>query len=169
MGKGVPFSFKIPIGITGSRKLIAIVNPKGTVIERTTLNNAVGMKSISVVEPFTNLTAISLKITGAPKAGKTLPVIATVKNNSNQAFDGSVPVAIRFMDTINGLTQTIGNFTQKLKLSIGQTGSFTLKVPIPIGLAGHTGKLILVLDPQGTLGETNAKDNTMSGAAVKVS
>ena len=151
--KSVDFTVTVPTDITGSRHIVAVVTPAET--ESDTLNNARASASFNVAAPETDLAAVSLK----SKSGKSPTATLTIKNLGNKIFNQGMPVDLRFTDLGTGITTDLGTVTSPLSLKPGQLKALSLKVPLPISLAGHHGTLTALIDPADILGQSSTADD----------
>lgn len=168
--RSVSFTVTVPDGVSGSRRVVAVVNGDGAVGERSTMNNAVASRELTVSARSTNLAAASLKAaagglvrtsTGLRLRSATLT--ATLLNGSNHAFAGSVPVRFVFTDSTGGAPVELGAGTALLNLAPGKSKVFNFRVPVGAELAGRTGTVSVVLDPDGLTADANRSDNSASG------
>jgi predicted outer membrane repeat protein len=157
------FTVTLPSGITGNRQLVALVRPRSTVNQITTLDDSGATTPFSLTAPYTNVAVGSATATPA-KPGKTTTLRFTVTNTSNTTFNSAVPITLDFLDSATQATTVLKSLTTRISLKPHQSRVLSYRVTVPTALTGHQGTAVVTLDPQGKIAETTHADDSASAA-----
>lgn len=163
----VAFNYLIPLAVSGTQHVLAVVNPNGAVSEATTLNNVFAAPSFVATAQSLNLTTVSIK-TPQPHAGKTATASVVLQNNSNVLFNHAVPITLTFTDDLTHTARTLTTkaTTVNVKAKSGGKQTVSIVYTVPANLAGLAGSLKVSFDPAATITETTHADNDISSSLI---
>lgn len=124
-------------------------------------NTGTSTTTVLVRQPFVDLqpTFVAKPTTFTP--GATATIVATIKNNGNVSFKGTVPLTyvITSQGTVNETDTQLTTLSPKLSLSAGKSKSVKIKVPFPSTLATGAYQVGVNVDSTNVVAESDESNN----------
>ncbi len=167
-------NIKFPQGVTGTFRILTVVDSEHKIDESNENNNVSTTGPISLDAANNDLSAtygpVTLPpsvITGDPAKGK---VNINVTNGGNAPIPAGAKVDIQVKARPTGAGNAsqdvlLGSLSAKVaKLANGKSKTFKVGVELPANLAADTYKLITIIDSGNALTETNENNNTVDSS-----
>lgn len=172
-GRHVKYSFTMPAGISGSYRLIAVVDYDGSNAEKTTLNNATPSGVLSVSSK-PNLAVKSKSFHSIAVSLKTSSFSISIGNTSNLEFSGKV--VGRLIDNATGFVFGDAEADLVVKANGKTNGKFFASTSLIEAVRAATSTkggvrsdVTFKLDPDQVLGESDYGDNEQTRLTLLVS